>query len=160
MDLRSAPGFLGSDASFLADLTLVVFILLAILMVIGFIFARRKMFVPYHKFTMTAILIIIWIFVAFNMWVTYSSFAGDVPSHLGEPMFLLPTIHLIIGGIAQILGTILVLRMWLEKVLPKALRFEPIKPYMRLTLTLWIINIVLGIGIYVMFYGAPFSKHG
>jgi len=159
MDLRSAPGFLGSNASLLADITLVVFILLVILMLIGFNFARRKMFVPYHKFTMTTIVIIIWIFIAFNMWVTYSSFAADVPAHLGELPFLLPTIHLIVGGIAQILATILLIRMWFEKQLPKALRFEPIKRYMRLTLALLLIKVVLGIGSYLTFDVAPFNKH-
>jgi len=159
MDLRSAPGFLGSNASLLADITLVVFILLLILMLLGFYFARRKMFAPYHKFTMTAIVVIIWIFIAFNMAVTYSLIAKDPGFDIRQAAYLLPTIHLIVGGIAQIIGTILVLRMWLEKRLPKSLRFEPIKPWMRLTLTLWIINIVLGIGIYQMFYGWPFSKH-
>ena len=159
MDLRSAPGFLGSNASLLADITLVVFILLLILMLAGFYFARRKMFVPYHKITMTTIVIIIWIFIAFNMAVTYTSLVHDAGFDLSQTLILVPTIHLIVGGIAQILGTILLIRMWFEKQLPKALRFEPIKPWMRLTLTLWIINIVLGIGIYQMFYGWPFSKH-
>jgi zona occludens toxin (predicted ATPase) len=54
--------------------------------------------------------------------------------------------------LAQLIATILVIRMWFENSLPRALRFEPIKPWMRLTLALWLITAILGIAIYVTWY--------
>lgn len=159
MDLRAAQGFLGTDAYLLSDLSLLAYIFLIVPgMIAGFIFARRKLFVPHHKYMMTTVVIVNWFLIAFLMVVTYSAaVAPNVPERLNEPKVLIPSIHLLTGGVAQILGTILVLRMWLEYRLPKALRFEPIKPYMRLTLALWLITAVLGIGIYLTHYGVPFS---
>ncbi|HRE49485.1 MAG TPA: hypothetical protein PLD47_17300 [Aggregatilineales bacterium] len=159
MDFRSAAGFLGTTARLGADLTVVAYILLIVPgMIIGFIFARRKMFVPHHKFIMTTIVIVNWVLIGLIMAISYSNYVRpSIPEKLGQPFFLTPTVHLFFGGLAQILGTILVIRMWFEYQLPKALRFEPIKPAMRLTLACWLIAATLGILTYITWYGVPFS---
>src|SRR5579871_3562958 len=107
--------FLGNPDLLASDLTLLAYIILIVPgMLVGFVFARRKMFVPYHKFTMTAIVIINWLIIFFLMLVTYrTTIVPYIPANLGRAFFLIPTIHLVFGLAAQLLGTILVLRMWL-----------------------------------------------
>lgn len=152
-------GFLGTNASFNADLTLIVYILLlAPAIIAGFVFARQKKFVPHHKLVMTGIVIFNWVLI---LWLMATSYAVGVAPSLSEnitqPWVLLPTIHLITGGVAQIIATYLVILMWTEKtsfawLLPDALRIKNIKLPMRLTLTLWLVTVVLGIGIYLTWY--------
>src|SRR5260221_4887044 len=161
MDPRYSPGFLGTNASLLADLNLIAYILLIVPgMVLGFAFARRGKYAPQHKLTMTTVVIINWLLIIFVMSVSYR--LGVVPKihdKFSEPSFpfnAFPTVHLIFGGLAQIIGTVLVLRMWLENVLPKALLFYPFKPWMRLTLGLWMLTATLGVSTYIAWYGVPF----
>lgn len=150
MDPRLQPGFLGS-ASLMADLTLLAYIFILLpAMLVGFVFARRKMFVPHHKLMMTGIVIVNWVLILYLMVYSYSlAVAPNLPDRLGEPFNLLPTLHAITGGVAQLLATYLVLRMWLEKVLPPALMVKNIKRYMRITLSLWIVTVALGVLIYL-----------
>ncbi|MBX3063441.1 MAG: hypothetical protein KF726_10730 [Anaerolineae bacterium] len=151
MDLTQQAGILGTGAYLASDLALLLYIFMLVpAMLVGFSFARRHLFVPHHKFTMTAITIINWIIIILLMLVTYrNAVAPNVPRELNRLPFLIPVLHGITGGLAQIIATVLVLRMWLEPSLPRVLRFEPIKPWMRLTLGLWLVTAVLGIAMYV-----------
>jgi len=124
-------------------------------MIVGFVFARRKMFEPYHKLTMTTITIANWVLIVYVMINTYSGLAQDPNRSLQQPNFLIPTIHLITGGTAQLLATYLVIRMWFEKQLPAALKVKNIKRYMRFTLALWLITAALGVTIYAAWYARP-----
>lgn len=158
MDPRVQEGFL--RGTLMADITLLLYFPVIIAaMLLGFYFARRKMFRPYHKLTMTAVLLINWALILYQMLNTYRGLAavGQIPT--------LVLIHLITGGIAQILGTYLVILMWTEKtalawIVPKPLRINSIKTPMRLTLTLWLVTALLGIGIYLSFYTAGPSAAG
>ena len=154
MDPRTMQGFLGTGAPLLQDLTVVGYIIFMIpAMLVGFSFARRHLFVPHHKYVMTSITLINWAIIIYLMLVSYrENVAHNVPQGLNQIVYLLPTVHLITGALAQLIATVLVIRMWFENVLPRALRFEPIKPWMRLTLALWLITAILGIGIYVTWY--------
>ena len=152
-------GFLGTGASFGADITLIAYILLiAPVMIIGFVFARRKMFIPHHKYAMTAVVIVNWVLILLVMQISYRNGVAPYTDQAGnEPSILIPMIHLLSGGIAQILATWLVIMMWTENtgaagILPNFLRTTNIKPWMRLTLALWLLTVVLGIGIYFTWY--------
>jgi plastocyanin len=115
-------------------------------MLVGFVFARRKMFEPYHKFTMTAITLVNWVLIFLLMLVTYRrDVLPEVPQNLGLPGVLIPTLHLIPGAIAQIIATYLVIRMWFENQLPEWFKVKNIKIYMRTTLVLWLLTALLGV---------------
>lgn len=156
--MTGQPGFLGTGASLASDISLLSYILLIVpSMLVGFVFARRKLFEPHHKLTMTTIVIVNW-FIIF--WLMANSYRDGVlpylnAANLGEPSIILPTIHLITGAIAQLLGTYLVIRMWFEKVLPKWVMVKKIKIYMRFTLALWLLTATLGITIYLTWYVRP-----
>jgi uncharacterized membrane protein YozB (DUF420 family) len=158
--LSNAP-----DARLASDVTLLFFLVILVpAMLLGFSFARRKMFRPQHKYTMTAITAVIWLFIVFLMIVSYRTWVA--PAELGgpfsgDPAHIIPTVHLITGGIAQILATYLLILMWTEKsrlswVVPRFLRTTHIKPIMRTTLTLWLVAVALGVGIFLTWY-APGS---
>lgn len=155
MTLRTTPGFLGTEASLLADLTLLAYLLILLpLMALGFIFARRGQFEPQHKLVMTGITLFNWLLIGLVM---FSSFTGAVapriPDELGQPAIAVPALHALTGLLAQLIATYLVLRMWLERWLPGWLKVRRIKLYMRLTLTLWVVTALLGIVLYVTWYG-------
>ena len=139
-----------------STITLLAYIVVLVpLMLLGFYFARRKMFNPHHKLVMTSVVILNWIFIAVVMANTYRlAVAPNLPQDIGQIGNLLPTIHLLTGGIAQILATYLVILMWTENtsLAPLAIfRTRNIKPIMRTTLALWLITVLLGIGIYAVF---------
>lgn len=162
MDLRAQPGFLGTGAGLLADLTLLAYIFLIVpAMLAGLYFARRKWFEPHHKWTMTTITLVNWALIAFLMATSYAQAAApELPAGLGRPSILLPTLHLITGAIAQLLATYLLARMWLEKGLPGWMKIRRIKPYMRATLGLWLVTAGLGVAIYFTWYSAGAATAG
>jgi len=136
-DPRRTAGFLGTGASLAADLSLLAYLLLLVpLMLYGYTAARRQLFAPQHKYAMTFVTVLNWAIIAYLMAVSYS---GAVPyySERAPSQLIVPTLHLITGGIAQVLATVSLIRMWFEYQLPVALRYEPIKPPMRATLALW-----------------------
>jgi uncharacterized iron-regulated membrane protein len=143
-------------------MTLLAYILVLVpLMLLGFYFARRKMFNPHHKLVMTSVVILNWILIAVVMARSYSlAVAPNIPQDIGQIGMLLPTIHLITGAIAQLLATYLIILMWTENT-PLAglaiVRTRNIKPLMRTTLALWLITVLLGFGIYAV-WNAPASN--
>jgi len=158
-------GFLGTGASLLADVTLLAYVFLIIpAMIAGFIFARRKMHRPHHKWTMTTITLINWILIAFLMLVAYRfDVAPSIGAQPDNTRYLLPTIHAVFGLTAQLLATFLVIRMFTEDSQVRRAKvrgetsmskywFKHAKPFMRLTLTLWLITAMLGVVSYLIRY--------
>lgn len=150
-------GFLGTGASGLSDLTLLAYLfLLTPGMLLGFFFARRKMFVPHHKLTMTSVVVLNWVLIIILMFGSYGSgVAPYLAEYFSDPRVSLPTIHAITGGLGQLLATYLALRMWFEKVLPPWIMVKNIKLYMRITLGLWLVTVALGVVIYFTWYTSP-----
>lgn len=152
-------GFLGTGASMMSDIVLVCYLFLMLPgMLLGFFFARRKMYEPHHKLTMTGVVIFNWVFIIALMFSSYRE--GVLPYLNGDGLrdvrVVLGLVHAITGGIAQLLATYLVIRMWFEKVLPSWIMVKRIKRYMRFTLAMWIITVLLGALIYVTWYvGKP-----
>lgn len=139
-------------------MTLIAYIVLLVpLMLLGFYFARRKMFDPHHKLTMTLVVILNWVLIGAVMAGSYlNGVAPNIPENLGEGAILLPTIHGIVGLTAQLMATYLALLMWTENTALEGLipfRIKNIKTPMRITLTLWLVTVALGFGLYAVWYG-------
>lgn len=154
MDLRNEEGFLGTDASLLADLNLLAYILILLpLMAVGYFYARKKMFEPQHKLAMTTITGLNWVLIGIVMISSFTdSVAPNVSSDFDQDFIYVPTIHAIVGLGAQLLATYLVARMWLENVLPESLLVKNIKLYMRITLGAWVFTAAFGILLYFTWY--------
>ena len=161
------PGFLGTGASLLADLTLIAYILLIVPgMIAGYTFARRGLHRPYHKYTMMTIVTVNWFLIIFLMLTAYSyDVIGNIGSQPGNPRYLMPTIHGILGLAAQGLATYVIYRMVREDTLVARGKqrgetkeqlskywFLNAKKFMRLTLVLWLATALLGIFSYLIRY--------
>lgn len=138
-------------------ITLIIYIVfLTPLMLLGFYFARRKMFDPHHKLTMTLVVILNWVLIVAVMLVSYRFVAQGLPDNLSENTNLIATIHGAVGLIAQLMATYLVLLMWTENTPFERIvlfRIKNIKTPMRVTLSLWLITVLLGFGVYATWYG-------
>lgn len=145
----------GTPERFWADVTLLTYLLLITpLMLLGFYFARRKMFFPHHKMTMTAVLMLNWLLIIAVMLRSFAqNVSPGIPEYVSEIPILLPLVHMFIGSIAQLMATYLVILMWTERTPYEKLvpfRIQKIKTPMRITLSLWLITIVMGLGIYTV----------
>jgi uncharacterized membrane protein YozB (DUF420 family) len=170
MDPRLQPGFLGTGASLMSDLTLLAYILLiAPAMLVGFVFARRRLHRPHHKWAMILITLVNWVLIAYLMLFSYAR--GVVPglSQFTQPAIFLPTIHLLFGGAAQLLATYTVYRMLREDAQVAAAKkrgeteltkywFKSAKPVMQAILGLWLLTVVLGVTTYFSFYAPPYNR--
>ncbi|MEO8611063.1 MAG: hypothetical protein ABI690_24415 [Chloroflexota bacterium] len=167
MDYLQPQGFLGTGASLLADLTLLAYVLLIVPGIIaGFVFAKRGKHRPHHRATMITITVFNWLLIIFLMIVAYRfDVLGNITDQPGNPRYLLPTIHGILGLAAQVLATYVIYRMLREDMLVargKALGeskdqlrkywFLNAKPLMRLTILLWLATAVLGVFNYLIRY--------
>ncbi len=160
-------GFLGTGASLLADLTLLAYILLLVPgMIAGFVFARRGQHRPQHKTVMIGITLLNWVLIIFLMIVAYNfDVVQNIGQQPGNPRYLIPTIHGVLGLVAQLLATYVIYRMLREDSQVAAAQkrgekgdalrrywFLSAKPVMRLTLALWLITALLGFFNYLIRY--------
>lgn len=161
------PGFLGTGASLLADLTLVAYILLIVPgMITGFVFARRGKHRPHHKYTMITITLVNWLLIIFLMLTAYSyDVIGNIGAQPTNARYLMPTIHGLIGLAAQVLATYVIYRMLREDSQVAAAKargekgealskywFRGAKTFMRLTIILWLVTALLGLFNYLIRY--------
>jgi len=161
------PGFLGTGASLLADITLLLYILVIVpSILVGWVFARRNMHRPQHRNVMIGITILNWVLIVTLMIVAYRfDVADNITTQPTTLRYLLPTLHAVLGLPAQLLATYVVIRMVIEDTqVAQAKRrgetgktlsrywFKQAKPIMRLTLGLWLATAALGIVTYVIRY--------
>ena len=150
-------GFLGTGATFRADLNLVVQIAMGLALLVGMMLARRKQFRA-HKYCQSSVmllnLLMIFLIMApsFHDQVEPQLFGG-----LKDSYYLVPYIHTVLGTIAELLGLYIVL-VAATKIVPKRLRFKRYKPWMRTELALWWIVVLIGLATYYVWYIAPDSR--
>ena len=159
------PGFLGTGATLLADITLVAYVLLILPgMLGGLILARLGKHRPHHKYLMITVTSVNWVLIIFLMAVTFfADVAGNVVNQPGNARYLVPAVHTLFGLPAQILATFIVIRMLMEdrNVARAKARgeqdtqrywFKRAKPIMRLTLALWLVTATFGVVTYLVRY--------
>lgn len=159
------PGFLGTGASLLADLTLIAYLLLIVpTMIGGAVLARRGLHRPHHKWLMIWVTVINWVLILVLMVVAYNfDVIDNIAAQPGNPRYLLPTIHGLLGLPAQLLATYIVYRMLREdaQVARAKARGERnlkqywylgAKPAMRISLALWLLTTAFGVASYLVRY--------
>lgn len=150
-DIFHAPGFLGTNGNFLADLGLTLMILVGILWTVGAYLARKGRYGE-HMWVQTAGVIVNWILV---LWLMIGPFIGEVIIEYGDPayppgFYWVPMVHATIGFIAFVFGTFVTLRG--HGLVPKKLRFKNYKPFMRAAYALYMLAILAGITVYLMWF--------
>jgi uncharacterized membrane protein YozB (DUF420 family) len=149
-DFYRLPGFLGTRATFGADLALVLILFSSIMFTAGWRLAVHKHYGA-HRWVQTSAAIIN---SAAVLAVMVGSFLGFVlpilPAKLGEPVATLTTIHAIIGTVTFLLGIFVVLRA--NQLVPVALRFKNYKLFMRTSYGLYMLSTLIGIVVYLVTY--------
>src|SRR6266850_1523501 len=150
-------GFLGTGATFRADLNLVVQVSMGIALLVGMVLAKRKNFRA-HKYVQSSVMILNLVMIFLIMAPSFHrQVQPQVPGGLKEAYYLVPYIHAILGTIAEVLGLYIVLVAG-TKLLPRKLKFKRYKPWMRTELALWWLVVLIGIGTYYTWYIASGTK--
>ena len=154
VELLHQPGFLGTSANFAADMTLVLSLLVAGALSLGFVLARRGDYRS-HRVVQTAAALTNAILVLWLMILPFRDFvAPGVPDRLGDRFIAVTTLHAAVGASALVLGLFVVLRA--NGLMPKPLRFQNYKRVMRVSYALYILATLIGIVVYLTwFVGNP-----
>jgi uncharacterized membrane protein YozB (DUF420 family) len=148
-------GFLGTGATFGADINLVVQLIMGVALLGGALLAKQKRYTA-HGICQTAVLLLNLVMIGLVM---LPSFEQQVKPALTKVLhkkyYAVATIHAALGITAELLGLYIVLVAG-TNVLPHWLRFKHWKWWMRTELVVWVITLVSGVGTYCAWYVAPF----
>ncbi|HYX69952.1 MAG TPA: DUF420 domain-containing protein [Terriglobales bacterium] len=152
--LLPVQGFLGTGATFEADINLVVQAVMAAALVAGAILARQKRYRA-HGICQTAVLLLNLLMIGLVMWPALWRMKPTLPRVLHKGMYALPASHALLGMTAELLGLYIIL-VARTSIFPARLRFTNWKRWMRAELVLWLVVVASGVGTYYAWYMAPF----
>ena len=148
-------GFLGTGATFEADVNLVVQLLMAGALVAGVVLAKRKRYKAHAICQTTVLLLNLWM-IGLVMWPSFRRQVNPrLPKLLHKVYYAAPVIHGALGITAVLLGLHIILVAG-TNVLPAWLRFTNYKRWMRTEFVLWLVVVISGMGTYYAWYIAPF----
>lgn len=148
-------GFLGTGATFEADLNLVVQIVMEAALMAGLLLAKRKRYTA-HGICQTAVLVLNLLMIALIMWPSFQhQVRPALPRVLHRWYYAAATIHALLGMMAEVFG-IYIVAVAGTNALPPQLCFKDWKRWMRAELILWSIVFLTGLGTYYAWYIAPF----
>ena len=148
-------GFLGTGATFEADLNLVVQVIMGAALIAGSLLAKRKRYAA-HGICQTTVLLLNLGMIGLVMWPSFQQQVRPaLPKSLHRWYYAAATIHALLGVTAELLGLYIVIVAG-TRVLPQSLRFKNWKRWMRVELMLWSIVVLSGVGTYYAWYIAPF----
>jgi uncharacterized membrane protein YozB (DUF420 family) len=148
-------GFLGTGATFGADLNLVVQVAMGLALIAGYLLAKRKRFAA-HGVCQTTVLLLNLGMIGLVMCPSFEQQVRPaLPKGLHRWYYAAATMHALLGAAAELLGLYIVIVAG-TKVLPQYMRFRNWKRWMRTELVLWSIVLLTGVGTYYAWYVAPF----
>ena len=144
-------GFLGTRGSVGSDVSLIIMLLAAVLLTVGWRLAVGKKLEAHHWVQTAAVClntipVAVWMIRFFVLYVV-----PVLPADLNQGKYVLITVHAIVGAIGLLLGVAVVLRG--NELLPKALRFGKFTLFMRLSYGLYMLGTILGLALYFVVYG-------
>jgi uncharacterized membrane protein YozB (DUF420 family) len=149
-DFLTTPGFLGTKATLRSDLTLVLILISAVLFNVGFILARRKHFTA-HRWVQTSAVILNTLVVLISMVTSYIIYIlPGIRAKLARGDYAVTTLHALIGAIALVWGVFVALRG--NNLVPKKLRFNNYKLFMRWAYGLYMLATLGGIIVYIIVF--------
>jgi uncharacterized membrane protein YozB (DUF420 family) len=150
MSLFKGQGFLGTNAPFISDVSLLLMLLTAILFTVGWRLAVHRLY-DLHRWVQTITVVLNTIVVAVVMVTSFILFIlPGIPSKLGEGSYGITTFHGLVGLASVILGVYLVLGG--NGLLPRRLRYTNYKLWMRIAYVLYMLSTLLGVMIYVIVF--------
>ena len=148
-------GFLGTGATFGADVNLVLQLAMGGALIAGVILAKKKRYSAHGACQTTVLLLNLWM-IGLEMWPSFRlQIMPHLPRVLHKTYYAVATIHAALGTAAELLG-IYIMLVAATKWIPSSLRFTQWKRWMRIELALWLLALALGVGTYYEWYVAPF----
>jgi uncharacterized membrane protein YozB (DUF420 family) len=148
-------GFLGTGATFEADVNLIVQLVMGAALVTGVLLAKQKRHRA-HGICQTTVLLLNLSMIGLVMWPAFRRQVNPTfPRVLHRAYFAAPLVHAALGMAAELLGLYIILVAG-TNVLPAWLRFRNWKRWMRAEFVLWLIVVISGMGTYYAWYIAPF----
>jgi uncharacterized membrane protein YozB (DUF420 family) len=138
-----SEGFLGRPSTFGADLNLLVQLALGALLFLGFVLARRARY-ALHGVCQSVALVATIVMTAIWMVPAYHNNYGPAIFKLGNRVNMAAAAHVVSGTIALALGLYVVLVAG-TPIVPKVLRFDNYKRWMRTLITVWWLALLLGV---------------
>ncbi len=150
----SMKGFLGTGATFRADVNLIVQVAMGSALVAGTFLARRKRYRA-HGICQTAVLLLNLVMIALVMGPSFHrQVVPALPEYLGNRYYAVATGHAALGIAAELLGLYIVLVAG-TNIVPRRLRFRRWKLWMRAELVIWCMALLTGMATYYAWYVAP-----
>ena len=155
--LSSLPvkGFLGTGATFEADVNLVVQLVMGMALVAGVVLAKQQHYRA-HGICQTTVMLLNLLMIGIVMWPSFRRQVNPMfPRVLHRSYYAAPTVHAALGITAELLGLYIILVAGTD-VVPVSLRFRNWKRWMRAEFVLWFVVVISGLGTYYAWYIAPF----
>lgn len=147
-------GFLGTWASFGADVNLLIQIAMGIALLAGAFLARARRYTA-HGICQALVVVLNLPMIALVMWPSFHArVLPRLSTHLGKRNYAIATAHGVLGAMAEIFGLYILLVAG-TNILPAAWRIQRWKLWMRVELVLWWIVLLTGFGTYYFWYVAP-----
>ncbi len=147
-------GFLGTAATRQADVTLLLEIIMGLALVLGALLARRRCYRA-HGWCQSAVVLMNLVVITRGMLPSFRyGVVPSIPAELADSYYLLAGAHGLFGIGAELL-TLYIMLVAGTNLLPRRLRFEHYKRWMRAALVLWWLALLLGILTYLRWYVAP-----
>lgn len=151
MPAQSNFALLTWNAPGAATLNLAAQVLLGVALLAGALLARRGRFRA-HGVCQSLVLLLNLIPIGFYMLPVFRrSVLPRLPAAASSAFYALPAAHAVIGTVAELLGLYIILRAGTD-LLPKSLRFENYKLWMRSALALWWATIALGLATFAVWH--------
>lgn len=152
-------GFLGTGATFSADLNLVVQVAMGVALLFGWRLARKGQFQT-HKYCQSTVIVLNLVMIALIMAPSLQRqvFSG-ITMQFRDSYYVITTLHAALGTMAALLGIYIVLSAG-TGFLPRSFRLNRYKPWMRTEIVLWWMVVLIGIGTYIVWYGRSSAKGG
>jgi uncharacterized membrane protein YozB (DUF420 family) len=148
-------GFLGTGATFGADLNLVVQLIMGAALIAGALLARQKCYRA-HGICQTTVLLLNLLMIGLVMGPSFQQQVRPATSKVLHKWYYgVATMHAVLGTAAELLGLYIVIVAG-TNILPQGLRIKHWKRWMRTELALWAIVLLSGVGTYCAWYVAPF----
>jgi uncharacterized membrane protein YozB (DUF420 family) len=151
-------GFLGTGATFSADVNLIVQFSMGAALIAGVVLAKRKHYKA-HGICQTTVLVLNLLMIELVMWPSFQQqVEPSVSKGFHRWYYEVAILHAGLGILAELLGFYIVAVAG-TNLLPQFLRFKHWKWWMRTELVLWAIVLLSGAGTYCAWYIAPFRSY-
>lgn len=135
----------------MADAAAIAEVALAALLLVGWLLVRRG-YIRAHRILQSSVILVNIPIVLYAMVPPYLQYiAPSLPGQLGTADVLVPTIMLVAGAAAELLGIYIILVAGTPWV-PARFRFRRYKLWMRTELTLWWAVVIAGLATYWLFF--------